>query len=496
MSNSIFLSTVSSGGGGGGGVVNTTYNDLVNLITANNLVVGTIYEFNYLLKFNLIGTAGEFTALNSEVIQVLATETYNLSKQAYSVTYNENIIYDINNINSFNVSTVNSTGYISCRYCDGENNSSFINYKVNFDFRNQFFLKYVTATNVTGFTNIDNATVPIIFNSIQYCVNSTVGFCQNVEFVNLLNSTYSENNNFNFEYSKVDLIYSYVSIKQSSFFELECVYSELNNVLLDNAKLNYTERTTINDSQIQNTIINTFTYNSISNTVITNSQIDTLNGCNISNLVINNSTITDLTNSNIQHSSIFNFNCNTVTLFLENTGLDNFANNIYLKAYGSTISNVLSCETLQNNHFAEINNCLIDFFNNDIVNVGNNNTYQYLIESNLIKVLFAYSSVINAVVNAFYIPNCLLSKTITYPITAVAGLGANYQAGTDALQSNTALNINEGVVLTQGYNQLNGTVIAQPLTNIPAGQLKGKTITANSNNTIYQYFEFLIKNSF
>ena len=143
MSNSIFLSTVSGGGGGGGGVVNTTYNDLVNLIAANNLVVGTIYEFNYLLKFNLIGTAGEFTAVNNEIIQVLAISNNTLSNNAYSKTYQENLIYTIASINNFNISTINSTGYISCRYLENlnQNDVNFRNYKIDFDFRNQFFLK-------------------------------------------------------------------------------------------------------------------------------------------------------------------------------------------------------------------------------------------------------------------------------------------------------------------------------------------------------------------
>lgn len=491
MSNNIFLSTISSTPGGGG-VVNTTYNNLVNLITTNNLVAGTIYEFDYLLKFNLIGTAGEWIAANSEVIQVQAISTNELSNDAYSVTYNENLVYTVNNNNIFNVSTINSNGYVSCRYCYGFNDANFINYKVDFDFRNQYFIKYVTSTNLTSFTNVDNATASFTYYSITNCVNSEICFCQNVEFANLLNSTYLENNNTSDNYRSVKLLFSDAIIKESTFFNLQCFFSTINNTKINNVVLE------ISNSTINLSFFKTSTILNVNNSTINLLDIDTstinmFRSVTANNSYIQNSTIQSFEQSVFNSSTFINCNLREVRINSIESYISS-CNNIFIaNVKHSQILNSNTIDYLKFSKVCEFLNCTIDYLTNNVTDNTNNNILMYNINTNVLICSFEYSNTFNAVVNSFYIPNCLLSRTLTYSRTNSVGLGANYQAGTDGAQSNTAFNLNEGVILANGYNQLNGTVIAQPLTNVVAGALKGKTVTASSNNIIVQYFEFFIK---
>ena len=492
MSNNIFLSTVASSTPGGGGVVNTTYTDLLNLIATNNLVAGTIYEFDYLLKFNLIGTAGEWTATNSEVIQVQAISTNELSNAAYSVTHNENLVYTVNNTNSFNVSTINSNGYVSCRYCYGFNDANFINYKVDFDFRNQYFIKYVTGTNLVGFTNVDNGTAGITYYSITNCVNSEICFCQNVEFANILNSTYLENNNTAYNYRSINLFFSDAIIQESTFFNLQCVFSTITNTKINNVVLE------ISNSTINLSFFKTSTILNVNNSTINQLDIDTstinlFRSVTTNNSYIQNSTIQAFEQSIFNSSTFINCNLSEIRINCIESYMSSCNNKFIANVKNSQISNSNTIDYLKFTKVCEFLNCTIDYLTNNVTDNTNNNILMYNINTNVLICSFEYSNTINTVVNSFYIPNCLLSRTLTYSRTNLVGLGANYQAGTDGAQSNTAFNLNEGVILANGYNQLNGTVIAQPLTSIPAGALKGKTVTANSNNIIVQYFEFFIK---
>lgn len=494
MSNNIFLSTISnSTPPSGGGVVTTTYANLLNLISTNTLVNGTIYQFDYLLKFNLIGTAGEWTAVSSEVIQVRAISTNELSNDAYSVTYNENLVYTVNNVNSFNVSTLNSTGYISCRYCFGFNDANFTNYKVDFDFRNQYFIKYGTATNLTGFTNVDNATAGITYYAISTCINSTICFCQNVEFLNLLNSTYLENNNTAYNYRKVVLQFSTVTIKESTFFDVQFVSSTIFNIKLNNCKLTNFSIITIESCIFKDSTLLNFSTSYLNIVEIDNSIINLFRQVTSNNSYIINSTIQVFEQSIFNTSNFINCNLTEVRVNSVESYLTSCNNKFIANVNRTFISNSNTIDLLKSSKVCEFLNCTIDYLTNNVTDNTNNNILMYNINTNVLICSFEYSNTVNAVVNSFYIPSCLLSRTLTYSRNNLVGLGANYQAGTDGAQSNIAFNLNEGIILANGYNQLLGTVIAQPLTNVPAGQLKGKTVTANSNNIIVQYFEFFIK---